>query len=580
MPSRPLQVIRVAVESTQQDEAGAPATLRVAGTGAQTPTPFRITGAAPGESRGYELAVAVTGPPGTIRPVTVIAETPAGRFEQDARITVAEPGWTMWMVSHFHYDPVWWSTQGQFTESRLVLPDEDGDLPDARTAFDLVRLHIEKARRDGDYKFVLAEIDYLKPYFDAFPADRAELRGLIAAGRVELVGGTYNEPNTNLTSAETTIRNAVYGMGFQRDIMGADPRSAWMLDAFGFDPGFPGLMAGAGLTSSSWARGPFHQWGPEDNARMQFPAEFEWLSPDGTGLLTAYMANHYGAGWTLHTTPDLAAAEQAAYEQFRSLAAVAATKNVLLPVGSDHVIPARWVTDVHRSWNEKYLWPRFVTAIPRDFFDAVRAEAASVRLLAPRLVLVLVRGVDHAADAGHEPALHRQGRLVRRHQAGAAGGGDGGRRGRAAGDARLAGGSALPGRVAGQGVAAARLRGAPRRDHRHRVRPGVPGPAGRLARGVAARRRGAARRNRFHRWRLGAGGGGGSGGGGSGGGSVASARSRWSTGWLVSATAWPRSPSGWTNQGPRGSRCTARTATWCRRWPRVSGGTTTGRWPR
>ncbi len=38
---------------------------------------------------------------------------------------------------------------------------------------------------------------------------------------------------------------------------------------------------------------------------MQFPAEFEWLSPDGSGLLTAYMANHYGAGWTLHTATDL-----------------------------------------------------------------------------------------------------------------------------------------------------------------------------------------------------------------------------------------------------------------------------------
>ena len=77
------------------------------------------------------------------------------------------------MVSHFHYDPVWWSTQGQFTEARLVLPDEDGELPDTRTAFDLVRLHLEKARRDPDYKFVLAEIDYLKPHFDAFPRDRA-----------------------------------------------------------------------------------------------------------------------------------------------------------------------------------------------------------------------------------------------------------------------------------------------------------------------------------------------------------------------------------------------------------------------
>ena len=97
---------------------------------------------------------------------------------------MAEPGWTMWMVSHFHYDPVWWNTQGQFTEARLVLPDEDGELPDTRTAFDLVRLHLEKARRDPDYKFVLAELDYLKPHFDAFPQrPRAILRSLLADGR-------------------------------------------------------------------------------------------------------------------------------------------------------------------------------------------------------------------------------------------------------------------------------------------------------------------------------------------------------------------------------------------------------------
>jgi alpha-mannosidase len=379
--SRPLQVVRVTVEGSETAEVGAPATLRIAGPGVDTPVPFGITGTAPGESRSYEVAVAMSGAPGTIRAVTVIleaeADSAAGRVTRPAQVTVAEPGWTMWMVSHFHYDPVWWNTQGQFTEARLVLPDEHGHLPDARTAFELVRLHMEKARRDPDYKFVLAEIDYLKPHFDAFPGDRAELRQLISDGRVELVGGTYNEPNTNLTGAETTIRNAVYGMGFQRDVLGADPRSAWMLDVFGHDPGFPGLMAAAGLTSSSWARGPFHQWGPGENERMQFPAEFEWLSPDGNGLLTAYMANHYGAGWTLHTTPDAAAAMDAAYEQFRTLAPVAATRNVMLPVGSDHVIPARWVTDVHREWNKRYLWPRFVTAIPREFFDAVRAEAAA-----------------------------------------------------------------------------------------------------------------------------------------------------------------------------------------------------------
>ena len=144
------------------------------------------------------------------------------------------------MVSHFHYDPVWWGTQGQFTESRLLLPEADGRLPDVRTAFELVTLHLEAARQDPDYKFVLAEIDYLKPHFDAHPEDRADLRRFIAAGRIEIVGGSYNEPNTNLTCAESTIRNAIYGIGYQRDVLGADPRSAWMLDAFGHDPGYPG----------------------------------------------------------------------------------------------------------------------------------------------------------------------------------------------------------------------------------------------------------------------------------------------------------------------------------------------------
>jgi alpha-mannosidase len=382
--SRPLQVIRVTVEGTRPADANTPATLRIAGTNADTPRPFGITGTGPEESRSYEVAVTTAGRPGTDLPVTVILQTADARVEHTVTITVAEPGWTMWMVSHFHYDPVWWSTQGQFTEARLILPDEDGELPDTRTAFELVRLHLEKARRDHDYKFVLAEIDYLKPYFDAYPQERALLTELLRSGRAELVGGTYNEPNTNLTSAELTIRNAVYGMGYQRGVLGGDPASAWMLDSFGHDPGFPGLMAAAGLTSSSWARGPFHQWGPAQNERMQFPAEFEWLSPDGSGLLTAYMANHYGAGWVLHTTPDLAAAEQAAYGQFRGLAPVAATKNVMLPVGADHVIPARWVTDIHRSWNEKYVWPRFVTAIPRDFFDAVRAESSSGAWITPQ----------------------------------------------------------------------------------------------------------------------------------------------------------------------------------------------------
>ena len=68
------------------------------------------------------------------------------------------------------------------------------------------------------------------------------------------------------------------------------------------------MAADAGLTSSSWARGPHHQWGPMQNQgdpeRMQFSSEFEWISPSGRGLLTHYMPAHYSAGWWMDSVGD------------------------------------------------------------------------------------------------------------------------------------------------------------------------------------------------------------------------------------------------------------------------------------
>ncbi|MFJ9902338.1 NEW3 domain-containing protein [Streptomyces sp. NPDC101152] len=351
-------------------------------------------------------AVAMAGEDGTVRaeiPVTAEGLAPGDRREvtltavdgsQVARhafeFTTAEPGWTMFMVSHFHYDPVWWNTQGAYTETWDVADDPATTGLPARTfdsrgqsGMSLVRAHCDLARRDPAYTFVLAEVDYLKPYWDSFPEERAFLRELMRTGRVEIMGGTYNEPNTNLTGAEATVRNALYGDGFQRGIMGGSPETAWQLDAFGHDPQFPGLMADAGISSSSWARGPFHQWGPtlsvfgeepRDPGRMQFPAEFSWIAPSGRGLLTAYMVNHYGAGWAIDNAPTLPAAEAAALKLFRGLRSVALTRNVLLPVGGDYAPPCRWVMDIHRDWNARYVWPRFVSGTPRDFFAAVRAE--------------------------------------------------------------------------------------------------------------------------------------------------------------------------------------------------------------
>ena len=349
--------------------------------GVAEPTPVRIEGdglageaVARAGQEVLEVPVAVASPVvGQRRPARARARGAGTEFE----FTIAEPGWTMFMISHFHYDPVWWNTQAGYTSEWTEDPPGRAR---QTNGFELVHAHLEMARREPEYKFVLAEVDYLKPYWDTRPEDRADLRRFFAEGRIEVMGGTYNEPNTNLTSPETTIRNLVHGIGFQRDVLGADPATAWQLDVFGHDPQFPGMAADAGLTSSSWARGPHHQWGPAqgdgDVERMQFSSEFEWISPSGRGLLTHYMPAHYSAGWWMDESASLTEAEDATYELFDQLKKVALTRNVLLPVGTDYTPPNKWVTAIHRDWAARYTWPRFVCALPREFFAAVRAELA------------------------------------------------------------------------------------------------------------------------------------------------------------------------------------------------------------
>jgi alpha-mannosidase len=375
MPGAPLQVLRVTV-------TGAPPGVPV-----KVETAWAIADAA--GTAIVEVGFATDAPVGARVPVTATARCGEQTARGDGDLIVAEPGWTVHMVAHFHYDPVWWNTQAAYTSEWDALPGtaQRHREPWQHTGFHLVRTHLDLARRDPDYRFVLAEVDYLKPYWDLYPQDRELIRRLLAQGRLELMGGTYNEPNTNLTSAETTIRNVVHGVGFQRDVLGGDPATAWQLDAFGHDPQFPGIMADAGLTSSSWARGPFHQWGPMmrtppevlgDAAAMQFPSEFEWISPSGRGLLTSYMPAHYSAGWWMDSAATLAEAEEAVLRLLRLMRPAAATRNVLLPVGTDYSPPNKWITEIHRDWNSRYVWPRLICSLPRDFFTAVRAQLTSL----------------------------------------------------------------------------------------------------------------------------------------------------------------------------------------------------------
>src|SRR4029078_11376470 len=105
----------------------------------------------------------------------------------------------------------------------------------------------------------------------------------------------------------------------------------------------------AGVTSSSWARGPFHEWGPNwgpgpgrlpvaqlaagEHRPRHLPRELDWIAASGRALLTSFMADHYSAGWWMDAAPTLEAAEAEVHRLFTQLAAMAGTTTGMMTGG-------------------------------------------------------------------------------------------------------------------------------------------------------------------------------------------------------------------------------------------------------
>ena len=143
----------------------------------------------------------------------------------------------IYLVPHFHYDPVWLEDQRTYTAQ----------------AFDLVARYLEAARRDPSFKFILSELDYLQPFWNAFPQHRAFLRLLAAEGRLEVNGG-YNEPNETSVQGEALVRNLLYGRIFQRGVLGIEPRAYLSLDVFGHCPQLPQILRQVGFTACIFSK--------------------------------------------------------------------------------------------------------------------------------------------------------------------------------------------------------------------------------------------------------------------------------------------------------------------------------------
>ncbi|MEP6480401.1 MAG: glycoside hydrolase family 38 C-terminal domain-containing protein [Rhodoglobus sp.] len=114
------------------------------------------------------------------------------------------------------------------------------------------------------------------------PALFARMKKAVADGRMELQGSFWVEPDTNLPSGESLVRQALVGRRFMQEEFGLSDeqlRLCWLPDTFGYNGNLPQILRGTGM---DWFQTTKLAW----NKVNDFPhRSFHWAGIDGSSVL-------------------------------------------------------------------------------------------------------------------------------------------------------------------------------------------------------------------------------------------------------------------------------------------------------
>lgn len=172
---------------------------------------------------------------------------------------------TVHVIFNAHIDPVWlWPWPAGVDEA----------LATCRSACDRLDANPDIHFTRGE-AWIHQQIEQLDP--DLF----ARIRQHVEAGRWELVGGWWIQPDCNAPSGFALERQIRLGLDYFRDTFGIAPRTGYNVDSFGHAAALPGLMRAAGQDRYIMMRPQHHE--------MSLPARlFRWRGHAGGPEVLAF----------------------------------------------------------------------------------------------------------------------------------------------------------------------------------------------------------------------------------------------------------------------------------------------------
>ncbi|CAI6083164.1 alpha-mannosidase [Cohnella sp. JJ-181] len=266
---------------------------------------------------------------------------------------------TVHVISHTHWDREWYMPFEKFRMRLVKLIDDVMDLLETENnGFEFFHL-------DGH---VLVADDYL----EIRPEREERLRKLVKAGKLS-IGPWYVLQDAFLTSGEAQIRNMEIGIA-RAEELGGSTDIGYFPDTFGNISQSAQLLQGFGIARAVFGRGIngiAENNGVRNEDSSGYPSELWWASPDGSKVLSVFMANWYHNGMELPTDPERAA--ERGRQALDNVERFATTPHLLLMNGCDHQ-PVQ--SDVGRAiavLNERLPEYEFVHSRFADYFDRLEA---------------------------------------------------------------------------------------------------------------------------------------------------------------------------------------------------------------
>lgn len=223
-----------------------------------------------------------------------------------------------------------------------------------------------------DYLFQQAQpqlYDYIK---QDYPEIYKQIQQRVKEGRWEPEGGMWVEPDCNLPSGESFIRQLLHGTRFLREEFGVECTYLWLPDVFGYSWALPQILKKSGIDSFVTTKISWNQFN-----RMPHDV-FQWRGIDGTEILTYFITTPYPGrkGWGADYNAEITAETMVgAWEAFKDKGV---TKDVMVTYG--HGDGGGGVTrdmlEMRRRLNDMPGVPKVIPSKPTDYLKKVHQDVA------------------------------------------------------------------------------------------------------------------------------------------------------------------------------------------------------------